>query len=229
MWSKMDKKYVIAIDGPGASGKSTTAKALARKLKYIYIDTGAMYRACALCSLESNIDLEDIPKLIAMLSKIDIRILYSEKGNKIFLNGKNISQRIREADITKRSSEIAKIGIVREKMVELQIEIGKDGGVIMDGRDIGTVVFPNADFKFFMIADEKTRALRRWKEAAEKGENLSLKDIEKELIWRDANDSSRKISPLKQAEDAIPVDTSSMTIDDQVEFLFEIIKRGKSA
>jgi cytidylate kinase len=229
MWSKMDKKFVIAIDGPGASGKSTTAKALARKLKYIYIDTGAMYRACALCSLESSIDLSDIPKLIAMLDKIDIRILYSEKGNKIFLNGKDISQRIREADITKRSSEIAKIGIVREKMVELQREIGKNGGVIMDGRDIGTVVFPNADFKFFMIADEKTRALRRWKEAAEKGENLSLQDIEKELIWRDENDSSRKISPLKQAKDAILVDTSSMTIDNQVEFLFEIIKRGKSA
>ena len=229
MWSKMDKKYVIAIDGPGASGKSTTAKALARQLKYIYIDTGAMYRACALCSLESNIDLKDIPKLIAMLDKIDIRILYSEKGNKIFLNGKDISKRIREADITKRSSEIAKIGIVRKKMVFLQREIGKNGGVIMDGRDIGTVVFPGADFKFFMIADEITRALRRWKEAAGKGENLSLKNIEKELIWRDKNDSSRKISPLKQAKDAILVDTSSMTIDDQVEFIFEIIKRGKSA
>jgi cytidylate kinase len=229
MWSKMDKKYVIAIDGPGASGKSTTAKALARKLKYIYIDTGAMYRACALCSLESNIDLSDIPILITMLENIDIKILYSEKGNKIFLNGNDVSQRIREAEITKLSSEIAKIGIVRKKMVLLQREIGKNGRVIMDGRDIGTVVFPNADFKFFMIADEKTRALRRWKEAADKGEDLSLKDIEKELTWRDANDSSRKISPLKQAKDAIPVDTSSMTIDDQVEFLFEIIKRGKSA
>ena len=229
MWSKMDKKYVIAIDGPGASGKSTTAKTLAKKLKYIYIDTGAMYRACALCSLENNIKLKDIPKLIAMLDKIDIRILYSEKGNRIFLNGNDVSQRIREADVTKLSSEIAKIGIVREKMVELQREIGKNGGVIMDGRDIGTVVFPNADFKFFMIADEKTRALRRWKEAAEKGETLSLKDIEKELTWRDENDSSRKISPLKQAEDAIPVDTSNMTIEEQVEFLFEIIKRGRSA
>ena len=229
MWDIMKKKYVIAIDGPGASGKSTTAKTLARKLKYIYIDTGAMYRACALCSLENNIDLKDIPKLIIMLENIDIKILYSERGNKIFLNGNDVSQRIREADITKLSSEIAKIDIVRKKMVLLQREIGKNGGVIMDGRDIGTVVFPNADFKFFMIANEKTRALRRWKEAAEKGENLSLKDIEKELIWRDANDSLRKISPLKQAEDAIPVDTSNMTIDDQVEFLFKIIMRGKSA
>ena len=229
MWDIMKKKYVIAIDGPGASGKSTTAKALARKLKYIYIDTGAMYRACALCSLENNINLKDIPKLITMLENIDIKILYSERGNKIFLNGNDVSQRIREADITKLSSEIAKIDIVRKKMVLLQRKIGKNGGVIMDGRDIGTVVFPNADFKFFMIANEKTRALRRWKEAAEKGENLSLKDIEKELIWRDANDSLRKISPLKQAEDAIPVDTSNMTIDDQVEFLFKIIMRGKSA
>ncbi|MBN1948925.1 MAG: (d)CMP kinase, partial [Candidatus Cloacimonetes bacterium] len=136
------KKYVIAIDGPAASGKSTTAKQVARVLKYVYIDSGAMYRACGLHSLELGIDLDDHDALAAMLDKIDIRIIYDPAGNQILLNGRDVTERIREADITKLSSEIAVIGIVRQKMVELQREMGKQGGVIMDGRDIGTVVFP---------------------------------------------------------------------------------------
>ncbi|RLC51509.1 MAG: (d)CMP kinase [Candidatus Cloacimonadota bacterium] len=218
------KKYIIAIDGPAASGKSTTAKRLAKKLKYIYIDTGAMYRACALNALWENIDLKDIEALQKMLSKIDIKIKYSENGNRIYLNGKDVTERIREADITKLSSEIAVIGIVREKMVELQRKIGKNGGVIMDGRDIGTVVFPNADFKFFMTADVKTRAKRRWKEAKEKGENLSLEKIEKEIEWRDKNDSSRDIAPLRKADDAIEIDTSKLSIEEQVNLILSYIK-----
>ena len=220
------RKYVVAIDGPAASGKSTTAKTLAKKLKYIYIDTGAMYRACGLDSLEKKIELSDDTKLKKMLENIKIDIEYSEAGNKIFLNGKDVSLRIREADITKLSSQIAVIGIVREKMVDLQRDMGKKGGVIMDGRDIGTVVFPDADFKFFMLADVKTRALRRWKEFEEKGENLSLEAIEKELIWRDANDSGRKISPLKQAEDAIAIDTSKLSISQQADKILEVIQNA---
>lgn len=220
----MNKKFVIAIDGPAASGKSTTAKQLAKKLKYIYIDTGAMYRACGLCTLMQNVSLDDESALKKMLDKISIKIEYSEEGNRIYLNGENVSERIREADITKLSSQIAMIGMVREKMVELQRKIGENGGVIMDGRDIGTVVFPNADFKFFMIADVKTRALRRWKEAKEKSEIIPLKEIEEELIWRDKNDSNREISPLKQAKDAIPVDTSGMTIEEQVQFIYDKIE-----
>jgi CMP/dCMP kinase len=221
------KKYVIAIDGPAASGKSTTAKTLAKKMEYIYIDTGAMYRACGLDSLNKKIDLDDALKLTEMLENITIEIEYCETGNKIFLNGEDVSLRIREADITKLSSQIAVVGIVREKMVELQREMGKKGGVIMDGRDIGTVVFPNADFKFFMIADVKTRAFRRWKEAEEKGENISLEAIEKELVWRDENDCGRKISPLKQAEDAIAIDTSNMSIEQQSEKIMEVIQSAK--
>ena len=223
------KKYVIAIDGPAASGKSTTAKGLAKKLKYVYIDSGAMYRAGALMSIQEGIDLADEKKLAEMLKQITIKIKYNEAGNKIFLNGEDVSKRIREADITKLSSQIAVIGIVRTKMVELQREMGMQGGVIMDGRDIGTVVFTNADFKFFMLADVKTRALRRWEEAKSKGENLSLDSIEQELIWRDKNDSEREISPLKQAADAIPIDTSNLSISQQVDFLHEIILRGKNA
>lgn len=223
------KKYVIAIDGPAASGKSTTAKGLAQKLKYVYIDSGAMYRACGLMSLLENVDLQDEGKLSEMLDRIKLEIKYTKKGNKIILNDKNVSERIREADITKLSSQIAIIRSVRKKMVELQREMGKQGGVIMDGRDIGTVVFPDADFKFFMLADVHTRALRRWKETKAKGEVLSLESIEQELIWRDKNDSEREISPLKQAEDAIPIDTSKLTIPQQVEFLYEIVMRGKNA
>jgi CMP/dCMP kinase len=223
------KKFVIAIDGPAASGKSTTAKGLAKKLKYIYIDSGAMYRACGLMSILENVDLTDEIVLAKMLDNIKIEIHYNEAGNRIMLNDKDVSERIREADITKLSSQIAIIGIVRTKMVELQREMGRQGGVIMDGRDIGTVVFTNADFKFFMIADVKTRALRRWEEAKAKGENLTLESIEQELIWRDKNDSEREISPLKQATDAIPVDTSNLTIPKQVDYLYNKILRGKNA
>jgi cytidylate kinase len=223
------EKYVIAIDGPAASGKSTTARSLAQKLEYIYIDSGAMYRACGLMSLQENINLKDERALVAMLARISINIVYDENGNRIILNGHDVTERIREADITKLSSQIAVIGIVRRKMVELQRKMGEKGGVIMDGRDIGTVVFPEADFKFFMVADVHTRAVRRWEEAKSKGENLSLEAIEKELIWRDANDANREISPLKQAKDAILIDTSKMTITEQVEFLYKIIMRGKDA
>ena len=224
----MNKKFVIAIDGPAASGKSTTAKQLAIKLKYIYIDTGAMYRASGLCTLLQNISLDDEVALKEMLDKISIKIEFSEEGNRIYLNGEDVSERIREADSTKLSSQIAVIGIVRKKMVELQRKMGANGGVIMDGRDIGTVVFPNADFKFFMLADVRTRALRRWKEVKENGEDTTLEEIEEELLWRDKNDTTREISPLIQAEDAIPVDTSKMSIDGQVQFIYNtIIKRNK--
>jgi len=224
----MKKKFVIAIDGPAASGKSTTAKQLAIKLKYIYIDTGAMYRASGLCTLMQNISLDDEVALKEMLDKISIKIEYAKEGNRIYLNGEDVSERIREADSTKLSSQIAVIGIVRKKMVELQRKMGANGGVIMDGRDIGTVVFPNADFKFFMLADVRTRALRRWKEVKENGEDTTLEEIEEELLWRDKNDTTREISPLIQAEDAIPVDTSKMSIDGQVQFIYNtIIKRNK--
>ena len=222
----MEKKFVIAIDGPAASGKSTTAKQLAIKLKYIYLDTGAMYRASGLCTLLHNISLDDEVALKEMLDKISIKIEYAEDGNRIYLNGKDVSERIREADSTKLSSQIAVIGIVRKKMVELQRKMGENGGVIMDGRDIGTVVFPDADYKFFMIADVRTRDLRRWQEVKDNGESITLEEIEEELIWRDKNDTTREISPLKQAKDAIPVDTSKMSIDEQVQFIYNKIKRN---
>lgn len=184
-----------------------------------------MYRACGLMSLQEGISLDDIDALKEMLTRISIEIRYSTEGNKIILNGDDVSLRIREADITKLSSKIAVIGIVREKMVELQRKMGDSGGVIMDGRDIGTVVFPDADYKFFMIADVKTRALRRWKEAKDKGEELDLEHVEKELIWRDKNDSNRKISPLKKADDAIEIDTSGLSIEEQTAVILEYLEK----
>ncbi len=220
----MKKNFVIAIDGPAASGKSTIAKLLASKYGYIYIDTGAMYRACALCSLQNNIIIDDIKSINKMLLNIDIHIDYYPTGNKLILNGNDVSQRIRESDISKLSSQIATIASVREKMVELQRKIADNGGVIMDGRDIGTVVLPKADFKFFLIADTATRAKRRFEELSEKNIAISLEDVEKDLLWRDENDRTRKLSPLKKADDAIEINNSKMSINEQIIIIDKIIE-----
>ncbi len=220
----MKRKLIIAIDGPASSGKSSSAKLLAQRLQYVYIDTGAMYRVCALCSLKRNIELSDEAALARMLSNISIDIRYTSSGNRIFLDGEDVSERIREEDMSRLSSEIAVIGIVREKMVELQRKLGESGGVIMDGRDIGTVVFPNADLKFFLIADVATRAYRRWLELRAKGIDADLKQVEQEMAWRDDNDSNRAIAPLRRAADAIEMDTSGMTLDEQVDALHRYIQ-----
>lgn len=219
------KKYIIAIDGPAASGKSTTSKELAKKLKYVYIDTGAMYRACGLQSQIENIEISDLNKLSKMMDEIDVKIEYSEAGNKIFLNNKEVTQRIRENDVSRLASEIAVIEIVRTKMTNLQRKLGENGGIIMDGRDIGTVVFPNADFKFFMDANIETRAKRRYEEFLEKGQNVDLEKLIEEMKWRDKNDSSREIAPLKPADDSIIIDTSNLTIEQQVEYIYDYIKK----
>ncbi len=219
-----ERKYIIAIDGPASSGKSTTARKLAAELAYVYIDTGAMYRACALRSHNDNIKLTDVDALTEMLNSISIDIRYQTDGNRLILDGEDVTGEIRKEHISRLASEIAVIGVVRERMVDLQRALGLNGGVIMDGRDIGTVVFPNADFKFFMTADVRTRAKRRWKELLDKGVDTPLDKIEEELEWRDRNDSSREIAPLRQADDAIRVDTSDLTIDEQVKVLYQYIK-----
>ncbi len=221
----MESNFIIALDGPASSGKSTTARLLAQRLKYIYIDTGAMYRACALFSIEKKIDLDDFNALEWLLDNVKVRIEYNEVGNRVILNDEDVTERIREADVTEMSSKIATLKLVRKKMVDLQRRMGRDGGVIMDGRDIGTVVFPGADFKFFIIADLKTRAQRRWMEFKEKGIEKSLEEIEKDLRWRDRNDTNREVGPLRKAEDAIELDTTSLTIEEQVNILYNLIAR----
>jgi cytidylate kinase len=220
--SDMKRDYIIAIDGPAASGKSTTAKELARLLQYTYIDTGAMYRAVALQIIRESLNWKDLVELERMLQNISIEFKRVNGEQRIFLNGEDVSARIREQDITRLSSEIAVIGPIRKRMVELQRTMGRDGGIVMDGRDIGTVVFPDADFKFFVIAATKTRALRRWKEMDRM--KITIEEIEKELIWRDRNDSTRAIAPLRKAEDALEVDTTEMTIDEQVGYILRIIR-----
>ncbi|MBC8312628.1 MAG: (d)CMP kinase [Candidatus Cloacimonetes bacterium] len=224
----MKEKFVIAIDGPASSGKSTTAKLLAAKLNCVYIDSGSMYRAVALFFIENDINLESENEIEKFLSKIDIEIKYNSKKNEnsIFLNGKDVSRKIRKSDVTKISSIVATKKNVRKKMVELQRKIAEKNSVIMDGRDIGTVVFPDADFKFFITASLKERAERRWKEMqSKKLSNLSFEEIMKELKWRDKTDSTRKIAPLKMADDAVLVDTTNLTIEQQVEKIIEIIER----
>ncbi len=237
------KKFVIAIDGPASSGKSTTAKLLAKKLKCVYIDSGAMYRAVALylknnkivlsSSIESGIGSETAGRntLLDILNKINIEILYNpEKDeNIILLNGKDVSMAIRNSEITNYSSIIATKKIIREKMVELQRMLAKNQSIIMDGRDIGTVVFPDADFKFFLTASLNERAKRRFLEMKNKSatwqtDNISSDKIKEDLKWRDRTDSNRKISPLKKAKDAILIDTTNLTIEEQVKEILNILK-----
>lgn len=222
----MEKNYVIAIDGPAASGKSNTAKKLATALNYTYIDTGAMYRAAAYYVQQHKIDLEDFNKLEAALDTMNIKVKASPEGNRIFLNGEDISEAIREQQIGTLASKIGTYAQVRERLVELQREMGRQGRVVLDGRDIGTVVFPDADFKFYMTATLVTRAKRRWLELKERGVIMSEEEVQEELTWRDINDSTRAIAPLCKAEDAVEIDTTDLTIEGQVKKLMEIIKEG---
>lgn len=218
------ERIIIAIDGPAASGKSTTAKLLAKKLDYIYLDTGAMYRACALQAMRQGIALEDRAAISAMMDTLEIKIEQGTEGNLIYLSGEDISAAIRTPEVSNMASAISAIPEVRIKMVELQRRLGEAGGVILDGRDIGTVVFPNAQCKFFLVADIKARAMRRFLELQAKGMEVSLEQITMDLEARDKADSSRAMAPLKPAPDAILVDTGKLSIKGQVNKLWKIIR-----
>lgn len=215
------KRIIIAIDGPAASGKSTAAKLLARKLSYLYLDTGAMYRACALAAKRQNIDINDAEALRKLINNIQIRIQQSEQGNIILLGSEDVSAAIREPDISLLASAISSKAVVRTKMVELQREMGKKGGVVLDGRDIGTVVFPQAELKFFLIAPVQVRAQRRFLELKKKGLNPIFEEVLRELEERDLADSSRALAPLIPAQDAIQVDTGPLSIEGQVTELYQ--------
>ncbi len=220
----MKKGLIIAIDGPAASGKSTTAQLLAQKLGYVYIDTGAMYRACALKAKKMGIDINDEESIRELLDDIDIRIENHNSKNRIFLDGEDVSEDIRADDISALASAISAIPAVRYKMVELQRKMGEKGGVILDGRDIGTFVFPTAEVKFFLTANPEVRAKRRWLELQQKGINKDFSEVLADLVKRDNNDSQRALAPLKKADDAIEVDTSNMTIEEQTDYLYQIIR-----
>ncbi len=212
---------IIAIDGPSASGKSTTAKLVAKKLNYLHIDTGAMYRAVTLYFLENKIPLNNPTQIFTSLRSINLQLM---TDGKLLLNKRDVSERIREESVTKFVSEVSAIPTVRDKMVDLQRELSKNHDVVMEGRDIGTRVFPQADFKIFIVADVKVRSQRRYLEMLGKGEECSYESVLKDLIRRDETDSTREHSPLMKADDAIVIDTTALTIDEQVKKIIEIIQ-----
>ena len=207
----------IAIDGPAGAGKSTIAKELARILGFMYVDTGAMYRTAALSCLKNNIDFENEDDVSKNCDDADIKIIYEDGVQKMFLGGVNVSEKIRREEVGNAASKVAKYPGVRKKLVKLQQELAKKYDVIMDGRDIGTMVLPDAQLKIYLTASVEKRAERRFKELLEKGLECRLEEIEKDIEQRDYNDMHRKESPLKKAEDAIEVDTSDMTIAEVTE------------
>ncbi|MCX8106088.1 MAG: (d)CMP kinase [Ignavibacterium album] len=220
----MSEKLIIAIDGPAGSGKSTTAKLLAKKLGYLYIDTGAMYRAVTLYAIKNNI-LNDEKKIIELASQLDIELKLEEGVTKVFVNGKDVSEEIRSLEVNQNVSPVSKIEGVRKILVEKQKQIGKNGGVVMEGRDITTVVFPNADVKVYLTASIDERTRRRSLEFAQKGQKVDIEKVKENILERDRIDSSRDVSPLTKSPDAIEIDTSNLTIEQQVDLILTESKK----
>ena len=212
----------IAIDGPAGAGKSTIAKRLAKELGYIYVDTGAMYRAMALYFLEQKIDASNEAEISAASGKVHITIAYQDGEQQVILNGENVNGRIRREEVGNMASATSIYPVVRKKLVALQQKLAATADVIMDGRDIGTCVLPDAEAKIYLTASVATRAKRRYDELQAKGERCDIAEIEKDIEERDYRDTHRTTSPLKQAEDAVLVDTSEMNIDEVVETIRKI-------
>lgn len=217
----------IAIDGPAGAGKSSIAKAVAKKLGFVYIDTGAMYRAVAVYAIENGIEIKEENFTKDVLDSIKIDIAYVDGTQKIYLLGKDVSERIREADVSIGASNVAVIPAVRLKLVELQRTLAEKTSVIMDGRDIGTYVLPDAEVKIFLTASSDVRAKRRLLEMEQKGMSADFETVKRDIEYRDKNDSEREFAPLRQAEDAVLVDTSDMTIDEVIKRITEIVVEGK--
>lgn len=220
------KKIVIAIDGFSSCGKSTFAKAIASKLGYIFIDTGAMYRAVTLYALEQGAIVDgvvDEARIVELLPEVEISFRFNEArgASDIYVNGVYAEERIRTIEVSNCVSRVSSIGEVREKLVAMQQQMGRSRGVVMDGRDIGTVVFPDAELKIFMTADPQVRAERRYKELTAKGDDVTLEEILENVISRDKADMTRAISPLRRAEDALELDNSYMSVEEQMAWFME--------
>ena len=213
----------IAIDGPAGAGKSTVAKAIAARLGITYLDTGAMYRAVALYALDNSISPEDDKSVVAVLDKIRIEIKYSEGTQVVYLNGEDVSLRIRENRMSKAASDISKIPAVRLKLVEMQRAIAAGTDVVMDGRDIGSYVLPDANYKFFLTASPAVRAKRRFDELTAKGEKVNYDDILGDIEKRDRNDSTRAFAPLRKTDDAVEIDSSALSAEEVVGLILEKI------
>ena len=216
--------YNIAIDGPAGAGKSTIAKIVAKEKGYIYVDTGAMYRAIAYHLLQNHVDVEDVERICEEAQKADVSIRYIDGEQVVLLNGENVNAYLRQEEVGNMASASSVHAKVREKMTELQRKLAAEQDVVMDGRDIGTVVLPNADLKIFLTASVEERAKRRFDELKAKGETPDLSAIEKDIAERDHRDMTREVAPLKQAEDAVLVDTTSMTIQEVADKIMSYIK-----
>ncbi|AAS40552.1 MULTISPECIES: (d)CMP kinase [Bacillus] len=219
----MDKRISIAIDGPAAAGKSTVAKVVAKKLSYVYIDTGAMYRTITYAALEQKVDIENEEQLMEVVKNVKIEFQQGENTQLVFLNGQDVSEVIRTPEVTNRVSIVAKHRLVREEMVRRQQELAEKGGVVMDGRDIGTHVLPDAEVKIFMLASVEERAERRHLENMNKGFDSNLEQLKEEIAQRDKLDSEREVSPLKKADDALELDTTSLSIEEVVQKIMSIV------
>ena len=212
----------IAIDGPAGAGKSTIARKVAEKLSFIYVDTGAMYRSMALYFIRHDIAAQDEEKIAAACPDIDVSIVYQDGEQQVILNGENVNGLIRTEQVSMMTSDTSKYQVVREKLLSLQRGLAEKENVIMDGRDIGTCVLPNADVKIYLTASAAERARRRYKEQTERGVDCDIKEIERDIIARDEQDMNREVAPLRQAEDAVLVDSSDMTIDQVVDEIIRI-------
>lgn len=216
----------IAIDGPAGAGKSSIARLVAKKMNYVYVDTGAMFRTMAYYFLTHGIDPQKEESVNANCDAIHIEIQYEDGDQHIFLNGEDVSQAIRQEKVGETASIIAKYTKVREKLLDLQRKLAASTDVIMDGRDIGTVVLPDAPCKIYLTASPRVRAMRRYKELVEKGVDCDLDQIEKDIIERDEQDMNREIAPLRQAEDAVLLDSSDLSIDEVVDRIMELAERA---
>lgn len=216
--------YNVAIDGPAGAGKSTIAKLVAKEKGYIYVDTGAMYRGLAIHFIKKGLKAEDIKGIVEACKDAEVSIVYENDVQQIYLNGENVTAMLRTEEVGNMASKTSAIPAVREKLLELQRTLAREKDVIMDGRDIGTNILPNADVKIYLTASVETRATRRYKELLEKGENCVYEEIAQDIKERDERDMNREIAPLKQAEDAILVDSSEMTIDEVVKIICSYCK-----
>lgn len=218
-----NKKAIVTIDGPSGSGKSTISRIIASRLDYTFLDTGAMYRAVGYKARQEGIDLEDGPSLSLLLDSLDLALLPGDGDTKVLLDQKDISAAIRTAEMGLVASKVSAQPVVRQKLTKIQQKIGKKGRIVAEGRDTGTVVFPDARYKFYLDATPEERAHRRYLQLLEKGEKADQQDILAQIIKRDANDSSRSLAPLKAADDAVIIDSSKLSIDDVVQFILEKI------
>ncbi len=218
--------FNVAIDGPAGAGKSSIARQVAQKLGFIYIDTGALYRTVGLNAVNNGVDLKDTSAIESSLDGLEVEIKFIDDEQRVYMNGTDVSDKIRTPEISLAASAVSSVPKVREFLFDLQKSLAESNNSIMDGRDIGTVVLPNADVKIFLTASAKARADRRYKQLEESGESVVWQDVYDDIVKRDYDDSHRAIAPLKQADDAVLADTSELTLEQSIELIEDIIKRN---